>query len=181
MREVIGCLVLAFLAGCAAAEDPTDNSGMNAEAAAPEPPAPLSTLELAAKGAFDSSAQAQARSAKILADTKKVMGQFLFDPFSAHYQRLRYGANGGICGAYNAKNRLGAYTGFKDFVIPADRSAVYTSTSEYDPWIDVTSTYASAYFAYCATKAELQRYRALLTPAQPVEQEPDDNQLMGEI
>ncbi|SEQ30162.1 hypothetical protein SAMN04488092_105203 [Thalassovita taeanensis] len=46
--------------------------------------------------------------------------EYLIDPYSADFRRVRYGSNGDqsiifACGLVNAKNRMGAYVGFTPF------------------------------------------------------------------
>lgn len=40
----------------------------------------------------------------------------LVDPRSVEYRNLRRYADGTVCGQYNAKNRMGGYTGFESFI-----------------------------------------------------------------
>lgn len=41
----------------------------------------------------------------------------LFDPDSAKFREVRRVGNSIVCGQVNAKNRMGAYSGFKDFYV----------------------------------------------------------------
>jgi hypothetical protein len=62
----------------------------------------------------------------------------LIDPYSVKFEGVvekagvdRAGkATRLVCGTYNAKNRLGGYTGAKSFVYPASKEAVFTSSGE---------------------------------------------------
>jgi hypothetical protein len=92
------------------------------------------------------------------------MANILFDPFSAHYQKVHSGRNGTICGQVNGKNRMGAYIGFKDFVIPRDRSTAYISEAAGGFTSEIYSAFASAYIGSCANQQEVRLYNLLTAP-----------------
>jgi hypothetical protein len=50
-----------------------------------------------------------------LRQLKATVGAHLMDPFSAQYRDVAE-KNGVICGEVNAKNQMGAYTGYKAFI-----------------------------------------------------------------
>ena len=87
------------------------------------------------------------------------MEAYLFDPFTARFRGLRTGRGGALCGEVNAKNRMGAYVGFKDFVIGRDRSTVYLSSYNDGVESQMYGSFAEAYVNACATKAEENAYR----------------------
>lgn len=111
---------------------------------------------------------------------KKAMDPYLFDPDSAQYRDLHPGRGGASCGMYNAKNRYGAYVGFKDFVMTGDGRIVTSNTSG---GIEASSDidYIQSYLDACGTKAQIAAYRSTTeSPAKseptleaPSDQEPD--------
>lgn len=62
----------------------------------------------------------------------------LTDPESARFERIRINKLTGIgCGAVNAKNKMGGYTGFKEFLVGAD--GIVAFNPEVPPGIDKAS------------------------------------------
>jgi hypothetical protein len=111
---------------------------------------------------------------------KKAMARVLFDPVSVIYLDLRPGKNGSACGKVNAKNRMGAYVGYKDFVVDKDGNV---EMSSYNDGIgsETYTTFAQAYLALCASAEERQAYEARTTVRsttpeydEPSYQTPDD-------
>ena len=47
---------------------------------------------------------------------KKIIESSLVDPESVQYRDVRRYTDGTVCGHYNAKNRMGGYTGFEPFI-----------------------------------------------------------------
>jgi hypothetical protein len=84
---------------------------------------------------------------------------------AAHYQKLRAGRNGAICGEVNGKNRMGAYTGFKTFVIPRDRSTAYISEAAGGFTTELYSAFTTAYIGSCANQQEARLYDILTAPS----------------
>lgn len=162
LRPVVFLLLLLPLAACSRGDGQANATAL--QAAAAPPPSDLSPLETKALAVFDAQKKAEHANEQLLAATKKTMAAYLFDPFSAHYRKLRAGRNGAICGQYNAKNRMGAYTGFRDFVIPRDRSTVYYSESSGGLTSDLYSAFSTAYVGSCATQAEVRLYNVLTSP-----------------
>jgi hypothetical protein len=149
-------LVAALLTSCGRAE------GDASENRAPEAKVPrllaLSKLE----GEADSSlqkAQQEEQQKALQGRAKSAMEAYLFDPFSARFRNLRTGRGGALCGEVNAKNRMGAYVGFKDFVIGKDRSTVYMSNYSDGVRSEMHSSFADAYVNVCANDAEVKAYR----------------------
>lgn len=163
----------AALAGCSRT-DGGDSANDSAAEAAPAPPPPLvlSKLEIDGKAALDKKREVRRRADDLQAAVKKAMASQLFDPFSARFQDLRAGRKGAICGKYNAKNRYGAYVGFKDFVLSRDRETVFTSEHNDGIGTEIYGSFAEAYVNACASPAEAKRYAAATAPS--------DDSLMGE-
>jgi hypothetical protein len=120
----------------------------------------LTPLELTAKASLDKRAADEAAVAALEKRVKPAMDVYLLDPFSAQYRQLRSGRNGAVCGQVNAKNRLGAYVGFKDFVLGRDGKAVYVSKYSDGVASEIYSSFADAYVNACATPQERQRHAA---------------------
>jgi hypothetical protein len=95
----------------------------------------------------------------LTAKVRRAMEHYLFDPFSAQYRTIRSGRGGAVCGEYNAKNRLGAYTGFRDFVLSRDGRTIYASSYNDGVRNERYSSFAEAYINACATAAEASEYR----------------------
>lgn len=77
---------------------------------------------------------------------------------------MRAGRGGTICGKVNAKNRYGAYVGFKDFVVDKDG---WPEISEHNNGVgsELFTSFAAAYLAGCATKEEQLAFAAATTPS----------------
>jgi hypothetical protein len=173
VRSIFIASVL-LVAACSRA----DEQANTAEAVhAPKPPADLSLLEVRAVEIFDAQKKEVHEQERLLNATKKTMASTLFDPFSAHYQKIRAGRNGAICGQVNGKNRMGAYIGFKDFVIPRDRSDVFINEAAGGFTGELYSAFTSAYIASCANQQEVRLYNILTVPP-PTEPRPNDDELM---
>ncbi|MEQ7873097.1 hypothetical protein ABDK56_03705 [Sphingomonas sp. ASV193] len=93
----------------------------------------------------------------------KAMQSSLFDPASATYLNLRTSASGDICGKVNAKNRFGAYVGYKDFVL-LKRGGLYIS--DFNDGLDSTpnNSFALFYAWSCATVPERTAFYARVAP-----------------
>lgn len=169
-------LLLLTAVGCRRADQ-------EANAAAPQrpaaPPADLSTLEIKSLAIYDGQRKATQEQEQLLGATKKAMASSLFDPFSAHYQKVRAGRNGAICGEVNGKNRMGAYIGFKDFVIPRDRSTVYINEAAGGFTSELYSAFTTAYVASCANQQEVRLYNILTAPTPTVSPPASDDAPMG--
>ena len=98
-----------------------------------------------------------------------VMADYLFDPSSAQFRSLERGRDGAICGKVNAKNRLGAYVGFKDFVVPKDGKSVFVSEHNDRLGSALSGTFVMAFLEACATKDEQDAQAAVMpsTPSAP--------------
>lgn len=97
---------------------------------------------------------------------RSAMEEYLFDPFSAEYRKLRAGRNGAVCGQVNAKNRLGAYVGFRDFVVGKDGKTVYSSGHSDGVETELYSSFAEAYVNACASKVEANRHAEATAPVE---------------
>jgi hypothetical protein len=161
MRRLFLALAAAglLLAGCGEAAS-EEEGGRPAQAARLK--LSLTPLELTAKAALDKQMSAKAAVAALEKRVKPAMDVYLLDPFSAQYRQLRAGKGGAVCGQVNAKNRLGAYVGFKDFVLGRDGSTLYVSKSSDGVRTEIYSSFADAYVNACASKQEQQRHAALV-------------------
>jgi hypothetical protein len=122
-------------------------------------PLDLTPLERAARQRLDAR-HADAQKAERLAGlVKKAMTAYLFDPASAQFTSLRQGRNGAVCGKYNAKNRYGAYTGYKDFVLSRDGETIFGSDRNDGVRAGLLGGFAEAYVNACATDKEIKAYR----------------------
>jgi hypothetical protein len=95
---------------------------------------------------------------------KRALEPVLYDPFSLRLRNVRSGRNGATCGQVNAKNRLGAYVGFRDFVVGRDGQAVWVSDFNDGLTSDLFSGFAEAYANACASSSEARRYREANVP-----------------
>jgi hypothetical protein len=149
-------LVAALLTSCGRAEGDPSARG------APDVKVPrllaLSKLEGEADTSLQKAQQEEQQKA-LQGRAKTAMEGYLFDPFSAKFRNLRAGRGGALCGEVNAKNRMGAYVGFKDFVVGKDRSTVYMSNYSDGVRSEMNSSFADAYVNVCANDAEVKAYR----------------------
>lgn len=154
-----------MLASCGPAQDASQN---NVVARAPPPSAPteLTALEIESRQAVDTKRN-ERRLREMEARARRALEAELFDPFSARFRNVRAGRNGAICGQYNAKNRLGAYVGFRDFVVGRDGRTIYASQSNNGVRSEFYSSFAEAYLNVCATSAESAQYRRTTGIANP--------------
>ncbi|HEY0414566.1 MAG TPA: hypothetical protein VGD66_15640 [Allosphingosinicella sp.] len=175
MRSAIAFILLsAMLADCSSTSQKAED--VQEQAAGPQPPSSLSELsplELRAKALRDEQEKSAKEENQALSRARKVLAQYLFDPFSAQYQRVRLGRKGAVCGQYNGKNRYGAYTGFKDFVVPKDADVVYASTSNDGLESEPSDTFAIAWLEYCASNTEARAWAAAHAPVQDYSDEPE--------
>jgi hypothetical protein len=150
-----------LLASCseAAPEEPTPV----ANSAAPLPPLSLTALERGAPATVRR-ARDERETENLEARVRTAMEEYLFDPFSARFRSLRRGRGGAVCGEYNAKNRLGAYVGFKDFVLGRDGRTIYTSSYTDGVRTALFGSFAEAYLNVCATAEETRQHRIAAGP-----------------
>lgn len=154
------CLALSailVISACRAGALP-ENESANA-VAPPVEPHPLSALERSSQSGLRKARNEQLAES-LEARAKNALEADLFDPFSVQFRNLRAGRRGAICGQYNAKNRMGAYVGFRDFVVGRDGRTVYTSSYNDGIRSEWYSSFADAYLNVCATSAEARQYRA---------------------
>lgn len=59
-------------------------------------------------------------------EAKQLIERTLVDPMSVQYREVKSYGDGTVCGEFNAKNRMGGYTGFGSFVY--FRGKLWTST-----------------------------------------------------
>lgn len=124
----------------------------------------LTALELTAHTSMEKREAENQKIEQLEAKSSKAMEAYLFDPYSVRFRSLRAGRGGAVCGQYNAKNRLGAYVGFRDFVIGKDGKTVYASRNSDGVETELYTSFADAYVNACATEAEANVYAALTAP-----------------
>ena len=112
-----------------------------------------------AANAVDPAADAQAAEERLATRARSAMESTLNDPFSARFRRVSTGRNGALCGQVNAKNRMGAYTGFQTFITFSSSNAVYFQEQPGDR-TDPYSTFGPAWQRGCASAAERRDYAA---------------------
>lgn len=135
-----------------------------AEPVLPAPILELTSIEREARSSLDQERRAAEKASKLKASVKKAMTTSLFDPGSAQYMSLRAGRSDAVCGKVNAKNRYGAYVGYKDFVLSKDGETVYISTSNDALRSDLYGSFAEAYLNACATKREAAAHAETTKP-----------------
>lgn len=92
-------------------------------------------------------AQLQARAVAALAGT-------IADPQNANYSGMRAGTAGSICGAVDAKQPDGKFTGPRPFVVTPEGVAVVSPTAEV-MFNDASDLFPDFYIRWCASPAEL--------------------------
>jgi hypothetical protein len=134
-------------------------------------PLHLTALELTAHTSLRKRIKDSQETEALEAKVNKAMQDYLIDPFSARYSKLRSGRSGAVCGQVNAKNRLGAYVGSKDFVLGKDGKTIYMSQRSDGIQVELYSSFAEAYLSACASKGEANLHEALTHPGEPVDLE----------
>jgi hypothetical protein len=153
-------LALSTLLGCSN-QDALTNVTPNTSNTSDLAPLELSALEVRARNMVKKEAQESEKRGMLQKAIAPAMERDLFDPASAQYRALREGRNGAICGKVNARNRYGAYVGFKDFVLSKDRSDLEISAYNNGIRSFENNSFTYAYLASCASKkeqAEFARY-----------------------
>ena len=165
---VSACLIGACQSEDALEDDSSVNDFVNSAVALPPPALVGSEAAIIQELAKLAQGKEDLARAKVLATT--ALQKVLFDPSSVQFLSIRMGRNGAVCGKYNAKNRFGAYVGFRDFVVTKDGDPV-TSDSN-DGLASVPRNYfAAAYLIACANAKERSDYLNLTEP-EPAESEP---------
>jgi hypothetical protein len=159
------CLIfLAFLGACGAA---ASNESGNAQAPRPAPePIALTAFERNAPATIQR-ARGERQARDLEARAKRALETYLRDPFSVRLRNLRAGRGGAICGQVNAKNAMGAYVGFKDFVVGRDGRRIWMSDYVDGIDSDLFSDFAEAYANACANASDRRRYREAHTSYYP--------------
>lgn len=139
-----------------------ENESANA-VAQPVEPHPLSALERSSQSLLRK-ARSEQQVEGLEARARSAFEDDLFDPFSARFRNLRSGRGGAICGQVNARNRMGAYVGFKAFVVGRDGRTTYTSASSDGIRTEWYSSFADAYLNACANAREAREYRSNTAP-----------------
>jgi hypothetical protein len=161
--------LLLTLASCDNAAKPVADKAPAGGSALPAPKLLLTNLERQAAIAIAQRAGEEQAKKNLEAAARAAMKSYLFDPFSARFEKLRPGRNGALCGKYNAKNRYGAYTGFKDFVVSKDKSTVYTSDRNDGIATVLYGGFAEAYLSACASGSEKKQHAAAVKPLEGYE------------
>ncbi|HEX8525930.1 hypothetical protein [Allosphingosinicella sp.] len=154
-------VALALLAACRGAASEEKSSQPKANATIE--PIALSDFERGAPVTLQR-VQTERQTRDLEDRAKRALESYLFDPFSMRVRSVRAGRNGAICGQVNAKNRMGAYVGFKDFVVSRDRQRIWMSSYNNGLAYDLFSDFAEAYANACASSADANRYRAAHAP-----------------
>lgn len=163
----VAIVSLLLSAGCQQAPDSTiSNNGQQADASTV--PVALSALEVEARRVVATKSSERAQRA-LEGRARTALQGDLFDPFSARFANVRQGRNGAICGQYNARNRYGAYVGFRDFVVGRDRQTIYYSQNSDGVRSELFTSFAEAYLNACATGTEVAQYRRLTGASSPAE------------
>ena len=172
MRVIV--LLCCFGTACSDGEphapDPVQNVAEPVRAVA------ITALEEKAKSVFDKRREEAQQAAAMTSSVAKAMEVYLFDPASAQYRQLRTGRGGAVCGKYNAKNRYGAYVGFKDFVLSKDKETLYFSSHNDGVRSEWYGSFAEAYVNACANEKERKFHAAMTAPVpsvQPLQDESD--------
>ena len=149
-------------AGCSGGNpEVTEPAGNAAE---PARVAVITDLEEKAKVLFDRKREESQRAAALATAVSNAMESYLFDPTSAQYKQIRLGRGGATCGKYNAKNRYGAYVGFRDFVLSKDRQTLYFSGHNDGVGSEWYGSFAEAYVNACASEKERKLHAAMTAP-----------------
>jgi hypothetical protein len=156
MRGILVALAL-VIAGCDS-QRPDDQ--LKGDATKPALVLTATPLELGAKASLEKRQRDQQAAEALEKRVKNAMEIVLIDPFSAQFRALRSGRNGAVCGQVNGKNRMGAYVGFKDFVVGRDGTTVWISRNADGVETELYSSFAEAYVNACATKSQAARYKA---------------------
>ncbi len=159
MRITLTCLSI-LLAGCGTRGEDSNK----AAATVPALTLAVTPLELTAKAALDKRDKDRQVINALEKRVKSAMEVALIDPFSAQYRTLRSGRNGAICGQVNGKNRMGAYVGFRDFVLGKDGKTVWFSQQSDGVETELYSGFAEAFVSACASRVQVARYRAATAP-----------------
>lgn len=68
---------------------------------------------------------------------KQLVMEYLYDPDSVRFENIKYSKEG-ICGYYNARNRMGGYVGKKQFACDYNKNEIYVyrELKSYDDSLD---------------------------------------------
>jgi hypothetical protein len=139
--------------------DDLANATNEGDANAVASPLALSPLQEEAQRRFAAITNKEEKAAALVKSVKKAVASYLFDPASAQFMSLREGRRKAICGKLNAKNRYGAYVGFKDFVLlPGGELDV--SAHNDGLGTELYTSFAESFASACATPVEVRSYEA---------------------
>lgn len=122
-------------------------------------------LEVTGQNLLTEQASEKTEMETALKSAQAIMKNVLFDPGAAEYQGVRLGRGGSICGKLNGKNRMGAYIGFKDFVITGTKEALFSPSNNGIAFASMTP-FALAYAQGCASKQESEFFYSSNRPAE---------------
>jgi hypothetical protein len=151
-------LMVVMIASACSRDSASDGNQMARTALVPDD---LSGLELKARDLYDATSRRDAQARKLRALVGKAMATAQPDSFSTHYAKLRFGRGGAVCGQFNARDQVGGYAGFKDFVLLPNHATVVESTFGNGISVDMFSPFAKAYAEHCATAKEARMYNLL--------------------
>ncbi|MFZ3173391.1 MAG: hypothetical protein WA146_00725 [Thiobacillus sp.] len=100
-----------------------------------------------------------------ISEAKAAIEEALFDPSSVEYRNVVSYTEGIVCGEVNAKNKMGGYVGFKDFIFrngnepdpfyPSGVQMDYVYSDEIEAWCDnKTNKYLSVLEARFASRSK---------------------------
>ena len=159
-----GVGVLVLTAACTNEDALASENTSSSQDAVAAPPMRLSALENEGRRILVKEYDEQRSTLEMKKAADAILADYLYDPSSAQFRSLQRGKGGAICGKVNAKNRMGAYVGFKDFVVSADQKTVHVSTSNNRLSSLPTDDFADAFLEACATKAEQEAHARATTP-----------------
>lgn len=166
MRVWIASVLAAlFLWGCNAETEPEQTENSASRPSQRVPLLTLTALEKLAIDQFDELGRKEQEAKIMQGAAEKAMANYLLDPDSAKYSSLRLGRAGAVCGKVNAKNRFGAYVGFKDFVLSKDRVTLYVSDSNDGLGSQLSGSFAEAYANACGSESERKLVHSLIEDA----------------
>lgn len=166
-RAAVLIVLLLALSTCSGSEDVLSSNGQDSRGSGTKVQLAISPLELEARSIIQKAASDRKEQAELRSRAKKAMEDVLFDPASAQYSSVRAGSNGAVCGKVNAKNRYGAYVGFKHFVVSPEGQveiSTYGDGLRSEPY----SSFAAAYVERCATPTERKWYKESTSPSNMV-------------
>ena len=166
-RAVLAGLVVAAAGGCSN-PDALTSEGTENEQVSDDLRVGLTMLEVTGQKLLQAETKKLQDSSSTSETVKAAMRGVLFDPRSAEYENVRRGREGSICGKINGKNRMGAYIGYKDFVVTSTKEVLISTTNDGIAFSGSTP-FAVAYAKACASTAEAKSFYASNAPEEESE------------